>query len=99
MSVTEAQVKLWVKEAIKESHPCMLSEETIATLKDEEAMETIRTLGKSMNPNTAAFLARIGRMVDQASFSIGSLIIRILILGSIGLAVWLAFRKGELPSG
>ena len=99
MSVTEEQVKMWVKEAIRESHPCVLTDETVALLKDEETMETLRTLGKSMNPNTASFLARIGRMVDQASFSIGSFVFKALILGSIALAVWLFFKKGEMPGG
>lgn len=97
MSATEEQVKMWVKEAIRESHPCVLNDETVSMLKDEETMETLRTLGKSMNPNTASFLARVGRMVDQASFSIGSFIVKAVIIGAVGLLAWLWVKHGGTP--
>lgn len=93
--ITEAKVKQWVTEAVKDCHVCSLDEDTLSLLNDEEAVETLRTLGKGMNPNTASFFARLGRMVDQAEFALGALIIKGLVLAVVGVLIWLIYTKGQ----
>lgn len=90
-------IKKIVEEAVKE-HVCHIDAEAAALLNNEVNREVLRTLGKGMTPNSASVLARVARTLDKVSFDLGALLLRFIILGGIGIIVWMFFKraKGEL---
>lgn len=92
MEVTREELEEIVVKAIKE-HSCQLDQETLNLLNDKENRKVLRTIAEGLTPNSASMLARVGRMIDQVEFSLGTLILRLAVLGSIGLIIWLAFKK------
>jgi len=92
LAMTEERLKELIAEAIAEQK-CPLTSEAMSLLNDEGTVEVLKTLGKGMTPNAAQVAARATRMLDQVAFSIGSLLMKCLLLGSIGFLVWLAFKK------
>lgn len=82
-----------VQRAVAKAHVCSLGPVTLEVLNDRGAQEVLRTLGKNMTPNSASTLARVGRMLDKFSFDLGVFILRVIVLGAIGVTVWLFFKK------
>jgi hypothetical protein len=90
--ITKEELKELIAEAIQD-HACVLNSETVAVLNDPDNREVIRTIAKGLTPNSAAMLARVGRMIDQVEFSLGTLLLRSMVFGTIAFVIWLAFEK------
>ena len=90
--ITKEELKELIAQVIKE-HQCVLNSETVELLNDQENREVLRTIAKGLTPNSASMLARFGRIIDQVEFSLGKFILRSMILGTVGIIIWMAFEK------
>lgn len=98
MELTRDELKEIITEAIKE-HSCVLNSETVELLNDPENRRVIRTITEGLSPNSASMLARLGRIIDQVEFTLGMLIVRVLIIGVLWFVVRLAFKKSGITVG
>ncbi len=101
MDISREELKELILQAVEaavDEHPalghnCHIHPETMAVLNDKDTMEVIRTIGKGLTPNSASTLTNLGRMLDQVAFSLGTFILRIVLVGGVAVVVYLFFKK------
>jgi hypothetical protein len=92
MELSREELKELIAEAVKE-HTCVLNSDTVKLLNNEENMEVFRTIGKGLTPKSANTLATLGRMLDQVAFSLGTLLLRIILVGGAGVIIYIFFKN------
>jgi hypothetical protein len=95
--ITVAELEALITKVVKANS--VLDPETVEVFRDPDNREVIRTIAKGLTPTSATTLARLGRMIDDVEYSLGKLVLRVMIFGSVGVLLWLLGSKMGVIGG